>query len=406
METARTIDVRGLEHSEREALIFPALEALRDGDALRLVIEFNPVPLVHMLKAREEFEVAHEKEGPEAWILGVKRITSGGDKKDRLRALLRELQSGDVSEEIKERVRELLSEVDASTLGILEQELIREGVSHDEIRGGLCDIHLEFMRDALVESRKEVQAPHPVNTLMEEHKVILESLGELATLVGRLEDVKDLKAMGDDVARLQDIAHHLVEAESHHEREEEALFPALEKHDVVEPPNIMRMDHLELRKRKQELYRLAHNPEDLPFDEFKGRIIELGRYLSRELEAHIFKEDNILYQIALQLLTPEEWDTVKRDCDKIGYCCFTPEDQGPKEVTVELDLRPMPPFQRHERIFEEWDRLEPGQTLRIINDHDPRPLHYQFEAEQKGKYAWAYDQEGPRDWIVRITRTK
>jgi|TARA_Y100000031_G_scaffold145760_1_gene178724 hypothetical protein len=32
------------------------------------------------------------------------------------------------------------------------------------------------------------------------------------------------------------------------------------------------------------------------------------------------------------MLTPVEWDTVKRDCDKISYCCFALEDQGPGEV--------------------------------------------------------------------------
>ena len=120
---------------------------------------------------------------------------------------------------------------------------------------------------------------------------------------------------------------HLVEAESHHQREEEALFPQLEAHDIVEPGTIMKMDHEEFRKRKQALFQLSHNSDDYQFDEFKERCVELGSYLTQELESHIFKEDNILYQIALQTLSDEEWREVKKECDKIGYCCFTPEDQ-------------------------------------------------------------------------------
>ncbi len=69
-----------------------------------------------------------------------------------------------------------------------------------------------------------------------------------------------------------------------------------------------------------------------------------------------------------------------------------------------LDLRQMPPFERHQKIFEIWDALQPGETLKIINDHDPKPLHYQFEAEYQGQYSWEYDQEGPKDWMVRIKR--
>ena len=166
-----------------------------------------------------------------------------------------------------------------------------------------------------------------MNSFMEEHKIILESLNDLGSFLVSLKNAKSFEDLGQDLKKLQDISHHLVEAESHHQREEESLFPKLEKHDITEPAEVFRMDHVEFRKRKQELYKLAHNPEDYEFKEIKEKVIELGEYLTTELESHIFKEDNILYQIALQVLTDEEWKEAKRESDKIGYCCFTPGDQ-------------------------------------------------------------------------------
>ena len=71
-----------------------------------------------------------------------------------------------------------------------------------------------------------------------------------------------------------------------------------------------------------------------------------------------------------------------------------------EEEIKDLDLRSMPPFERHEKIFEKWNSLKEGQILRITNDHDPKTLHYQFEAEYNGKYEWEYKQQGPKDWIV------
>lgn len=71
---------------------------------------------------------------------------------------------------------------------------------------------------------------------------------------------------------------------------------------------------------------------------------------------------------------------------------------------VELDLRQIMPFERHTLIFEKWDALKPGETLKITNDHDPKPLRYQFEAELKDQYQWEFDQEGPTDWVFRITK--
>ena len=70
-----------------------------------------------------------------------------------------------------------------------------------------------------------------------------------------------------------------------------------------------------------------------------------------------------------------------------------------------LDLRPLPPVERHKMIFQKWEALQPGEVLWIINDHDPKPLYYQFEAEEKGKFEWQYEQQGPVDWIFNIKRT-
>jgi DUF438 domain-containing protein len=327
MNAITTIDVKGLDHGAREELIFPSVEKLNKGETLRIIAEFNPVPLAYMLEARGEFEVGYEKKGPDEWILKAKRVAVDKDAKSHLKELLKELRKGEVSEDTIEKTKQLFQAVSAKTLGYVEQELIREGVSHEEIRRSLCDIHLEVLRDSLVSKRVEVTSPHPVYTLMEEHKIILDSLGRLRSLVQRLKGKNMFDEMGEDLDELKDIAHHLVEAESHHQREEEVLFPRLEKHNIVEPAEVMRLDHEEFKEKKKKLYNFAHNARDYDFGHFRDRVVELGEYLADQLDSHIFKEDNILYQIALEVLSDDEWEEVKRECDKIGYCCYTPEDQ-------------------------------------------------------------------------------
>lgn len=402
MEQTQVLDMRGLSHEEKHSRLFPSLDGLAEGQVLQVHFDFNPLPLVHMLKARPEFVVSQESGGPQEWILRIERPRRGTVTKADLKGILREMKGGNMSEDARKAAREVLKSVDAKTLGILEQELIREGVSSEEIRENLCEIHLEAIHDALVANRIDVASPHPIHTLMEEHKVILDTLHRLRALVDRIKQVNSYEELGDDLPVLKDLAHHLVEAESHHQREEDVLFPRIEKHDITEPTKIMKEDHTEFLQRKRALYKVAHSGTDMRFADFKEMVIGLGAYLAKELERHIFKEDNIIYQIALQVLTPQEWADVKRDCDKIGYCCFTPGDQCP---TVELDLRPLPPRQRHQLIFDTWRSLTPGSALRIINDHDPKPLYYQFEAEHKGEFTWDYDQQGPEDWAVRIGRT-
>ena len=90
----KTIDIKGLQHTEREALIFPGVDALKPGDALRIVVEFNPVPLAYMLRAKGGIDVAYEKEGPDEWILLVTRVASEEEKRQQFRELLTDLRGG------------------------------------------------------------------------------------------------------------------------------------------------------------------------------------------------------------------------------------------------------------------------------------------------------------------------
>lgn len=69
-----------------------------------------------------------------------------------------------------------------------------------------------------------------------------------------------------------------------------------------------------------------------------------------------------------------------------------------------VDVREIPPRLKHPTIFQAWMALAAGQSMMIVNDHDPRPLYYQFAAEFNGQFQWEYLEEGPDVWRVGITR--
>ena len=70
-----------------------------------------------------------------------------------------------------------------------------------------------------------------------------------------------------------------------------------------------------------------------------------------------------------------------------------------------IDLRAIAPRERHALIFARFDALQPGQTLELVNDHDPRPLHAQFEERVCGRYDWRYLETGPASWRVLIGKS-
>ena len=73
-------------------------------------------------------------------------------------------------------------------------------------------------------------------------------------------------------------------------------------------------------------------------------------------------------------------------------------------LATTIDVREIAPHDRHTLIFNQFDALEPGQALQVVNDHDPQGLHRQFEKYLPGKYDWAYLENGPELWRVQISK--
>ena len=71
---------------------------------------------------------------------------------------------------------------------------------------------------------------------------------------------------------------------------------------------------------------------------------------------------------------------------------------------VTIDVRAVPPRDRHPRIFDAFDALAPGDGFELVNDHDPKPLYHQLRAERGAALDWRYVEQGPEIWRVRIGR--
>lgn len=70
----------------------------------------------------------------------------------------------------------------------------------------------------------------------------------------------------------------------------------------------------------------------------------------------------------------------------------------------QVDVRTIVPRERHPLIFSTFEQLPSGAAMELVNDHDPKPLYYQFAAEHDGRFGWEYLERGPDVWRVAITR--
>jgi len=222
-------------------------------------------------------------------------------RKEALKAILRRLHAGEPLPALKEEFRQAVGDITPIEIAQIEGELVAEGISPEEIRK-LCDLHLELFRESLEKEEPLAPAWHPIGILMAEHRELL-----------RISQLLIQAAEANRHAEIEHIREHLRESEKHYLREENVLFPVLEKHGIVEPPRVMWSEHQEIRALKKEI----QTAEGL-------RLKELAAALAEMLASHFFKENRILFPAAMRVVPEEAWPSLRAQFDEIGYCCFTP----------------------------------------------------------------------------------
>jgi len=246
------------------------------------------------------------------------------DRKESLKELIRKIHRGEDTERLKKQFKELFGSVTTKEIAEIEQELIQEGMPREEVMR-LCEVHLAIFQDALEKDKPSSDLGHPVTILMEEHKKLIEFSDELKKKIEGLQKKGDFEEGKELIEEIKSICEHFKESEKHYLREENVLFPYLEKHGITEPPAIMWMEHNQIREKKKQFYNLIENYNTMDFKEVKKQFNEVARSLSSLLANHFFKENNILFPTALQVITEQEWIDIRKEFDEIGYCCFTPE---------------------------------------------------------------------------------
>jgi len=245
-------------------------------------------------------------------------------KKDEIKRMLKELHECEDPAAVRERFKDLLRETSTEDIARVEDELIQEGMTREQLHG-MCELHLEVFKEAVEGAGVDVPPGHPVAILMEEHRLMLDIAGRLKRAADEAAKAKGHEEARPHVHECKGLVANLRGAESHYLREENVLFPYLERHGVTEPPKIMWMEHDQVRATKKELFatEARFGPgADIPA--LSKHLGKLALELAELLSSHFYKENHILYPMGLKHLSGEEWAQVRAEFDDIGYTPFTP----------------------------------------------------------------------------------
>ncbi|MCX5685506.1 MAG: hemerythrin domain-containing protein [Planctomycetota bacterium] len=149
----------------------------------------------------------------------------------------------------------------------------------------------------------------PTDVLRHEHEVILMVLSAAERLAGRIEEGQ--APDGDKIAQVIEFSRHFIDR-CHHAKEEKHLFPMLRErspHAAEGPLAVMRHEHEEGRAVVREIAEalaLAHGDGQPARMHLAERLV----FYVDLLQAHIDKEDNILFPMAERVLRAEDQEAL------------------------------------------------------------------------------------------------
>ncbi len=227
---------------------------------------------------------------------------------NKLVEILRKVNRGEIAE--KNALKEIKK---ASPLELTraEEQILIDGID-DKHMDKFCEMHLESISEKMEDIKKQLSEDHPILKLVEEHEKIIETVDNLDYLAGILEE-RDLDM--EEKETLEISVDNLGEKETHHEREEELIFPEIRKKDIGLSVKDLERDHKEITPKVERLIELSKDPNNNKFE-----VLDLIYNLSFNIRRHVFQENVILYPAVLNAV--ENWDAISTESDKIGYCTF------------------------------------------------------------------------------------
>ena len=238
-------------------------------------------------------------------------------RQQELKKIIKKLHQGETVESVKQEFEELTQGISAVEITEMEQALVNEGLPVDEIQR-LCDVHASVFKGSIEEIHQndgfeitDFDEGHPIHTLKKENRVI-ESLIEEQVLpyLSQYTETKDEQheeLLRRAIDKLQTI-------EKHYTRKEQLLFPYLEKYSITAPAQVMWGVDDEIRGAVKAIRALMdHDYIELP------KLNQSIRELVHHIQEMIFKEEEILFPMALEKLEASEWKTIEESSAEIGY---------------------------------------------------------------------------------------
>ncbi len=257
----------------------------------------------------------------------------------QLKSIIRSLHEGAAPGSVKDQLRAIVRETDYSEIVAMEQELMADGMPAEEIMS-MCDLHSQLTREVLVQlPARPVPPGHPADTLRLENQALRETLGRMRLAMQSILALESEEGLDPLLLAWRQCANELMDADKHYQRKEHLFFSRLESHGITGPSKVMWGKDDEVRAMLKSLQQ-ALAVRDASLDDWKTAARTVGESAAAAIEEMIYKEENILLPMCLDVLTEDDWAQIWADSPRYGWCLVAPrEGYRPPESVLREGLK-------------------------------------------------------------------
>ncbi len=258
-------------------------------------------------------------------------INNAAKRKELLKHLIMQINKGEAPAQVKKQLSDLLGRIPYADVVEVEQELLSEGLSQDDILK-LCDLHSQALK-GVVEQKDISSLPkgHPVHTFLLENQALKFELGLLNDLYAEAGKIKENGSAAAVLNNIREKFNALMDVEKHYQRKENLLFPFLEKHGITGPSKVMWEKHDEARGYLKSVFETLKETGNVTPGELSSLIDLVFKNASDAISEMIFKEEEILFPMSLDTLSEEEFFEIYKQSLEYGFCLYDPADSWKPE---------------------------------------------------------------------------
>lgn len=245
-----------------------------------------------------------------------------------LKQIFKDLYDGKNTEEVKAHFDAFIGKITVEEISQLRHEEMVDGDLSPAEMMRIYSAHTEIFKGSIEEEELPFNSPedqpgHPVHTFKLENKE-LDKLIQTRLQV-HLEQFETDDSSENIYTLLEDI-NLLLDIDKHFNRKEHLIFPYLEQYGIYGPTNNMwRIDDFIRDAIKDARKKLVEYNGD------KNAVIEVLNFVIQEVISMIYREENILFPMALRNFTEDEWVKIAHESDEIGFCLIGPAGEWKPE---------------------------------------------------------------------------